>query len=72
VRVVRITAGFTLLAIGSVLLVLPGPGWLTIAAGLALLGTEFHWAKRLNQRLKSSAVRLGDAVSSAARRRKPK
>jgi uncharacterized protein (TIGR02611 family) len=30
-----------------VLLPLPGPGWLIIFAGLALLATEFAWAGRL-------------------------
>lgn len=25
----------------------PGPGWLVVFVGLAILGTEFDWAKRL-------------------------
>jgi uncharacterized protein (TIGR02611 family) len=70
VRIIRIAAGFILLAVGAVLLVLPGPGWLTIAAGLALLGAEFPWAKRLNDRLISGAVRLADAARHLTRRRK--
>lgn len=32
---------------GVVLLVIPGPGWLVIFAGLAILATEFDWAARL-------------------------
>lgn len=39
--------GFALLLAGGIMLVTPGPGLLTIAGGLALLGTEYHWAKRL-------------------------
>jgi uncharacterized protein (TIGR02611 family) len=70
VRIVRITAGFILLAVGGVLLVLPGPGWLTIAAGLALLGAEFPWAKRFNERLKSGASRVADEAGNLVRRRK--
>lgn len=36
------------MAIGGLLLVpLPGPGWLVVFLGLAILGTEFAWAKRL-------------------------
>ena len=35
------------LAIGGLLLVpLPGPGWLVVFLGLAVLGTEFRWARR--------------------------
>lgn len=36
------------IAVGGLLLVpLPGPGWLIVFLGLAILGTEFSWAKRL-------------------------
>lgn len=36
------------LAVGGLLLVpLPGPGWLIVFLGLAVLGTEFHWARRV-------------------------
>ncbi len=36
------------IAVGGLLLVpLPGPGWLIVFVGLAILGTEFAWAKRL-------------------------
>jgi len=36
--------GGLLLLVGIALLVLPGPGWLLIAAALAVLATEFEWA----------------------------
>ena len=51
-RLVKIVFGFTLLAIGVALLVLPGPGWLIIALGLALLAGEYVWARNLLDRLK--------------------
>jgi tellurite resistance protein TerC len=54
-RIVRIVFGFTLLALGAAMLVLPGPGWLTIALGLALLATEYVWARRLLDRIKKTA-----------------
>lgn len=38
--------GVVILA-GIAMLVLPGPGWLTIFLGLAIMGTEFHWARRI-------------------------
>ena len=40
-------AGVAVIAVGIVLLPLPGPGWLIIFAGLGLLGTEYAWARRL-------------------------
>ena len=39
--------GGTVLAIGVALLVLPGPAFIIIPAGLAILATEFVWARRL-------------------------
>ena len=39
--------GALIVAIGIVLIPLPGPGWLIVFAGLAVWGVEFHWAKRL-------------------------
>lgn len=39
--------GALLVALGVVLLVLPGPGWLLIIAGLALLARRFAWAHGL-------------------------
>lgn len=40
-------AGGTVLAAGLVLIPYPGPGWLVVFAGLAILATEFVWARRL-------------------------
>jgi len=60
--VVRVTGGFVLLAAGIAMLALPGPGWLTIAAGLALLASEFAWARNLLDRLKTTAGRIGDVL----------
>jgi uncharacterized protein (TIGR02611 family) len=39
-------AGVVLILVGIVLLVLPGPGMLLIAAGLGLLATEFPAVRR--------------------------
>jgi uncharacterized protein (TIGR02611 family) len=33
--------------LGLLLVPLPGPGWLVVFLGLAVLGTEFAWAKRI-------------------------
>jgi len=39
--------GTFVVLLGLVLVPLPGPGWLVVFLGLAILGTEFHSAKRL-------------------------
>ena len=39
--------GVLVVAIGLILVPLPGPGWLIVFVGLTILGTEFHWARRL-------------------------
>jgi uncharacterized protein (TIGR02611 family) len=42
--------GFTVVLVGVAMLVLPGPGLLVIAAGLAMLALEFAWAERVLER----------------------
>ncbi len=61
-RLSRIVGGFTLLLIGIVMLVTPGPGWLVIFFGLGLLAAEFVWARRLRDRIKHEGGRVRDAV----------
>lgn len=61
-------AGFALLAVGAALMVLPGPGILVIVAGLAVLATEYVWARRLLVRARHEAERAQEAsVASLAR-----
>jgi uncharacterized protein (TIGR02611 family) len=50
VRVLYIVVGFTLLLGGVAMLVLPGPAFLVIPIGLALLSLEFAWAENLLER----------------------
>ena len=54
--------GFTLLAFGLVLIFTPGPGWLVILSGLAVLAAEFLWARRLLDRLKNGAGRVANVL----------
>jgi len=42
--------GSTLVLFGLALVVLPGPAMLVVPIGLALLATEFAWARRLIRR----------------------
>lgn len=39
--------GGLVLAAGIIMIPYPGPGWLVVFAGLAILATEFSWAERL-------------------------
>lgn len=55
VRVVAVSVvGGTVVLAGVAMLVLPGPGILTIVAGLALLATEFAWARRWLHRARAA------------------
>jgi hypothetical protein len=45
-RILLATLGGTVLLVGIVLLVLPGPAFLVIPAGLGILALEFAWARR--------------------------
>jgi uncharacterized protein (TIGR02611 family) len=59
--------GVTLIIIGIVLLVLPGPGLLFIALGVAVLATEFAWAEAVLRRMKDA----GSAALNKVRRSSP-
>lgn len=61
-RYVKIVCGFTVLIVGVLMIVTPGPGWLVILFGLGILAAEFVWARRLLDRLKKEGGRLRDAV----------
>ena len=62
-RIIITTVGFSLTAVGIVLLVIPGPGLLLIAAGLAVLATEYAWARSALNATKARAAKLRARVS---------
>lgn len=70
-RVLRIGAGFAVLALGIVLLVGPGPGWLVILLGLGLLAVDFAWARRLLNRMKQEGARFRTAFLNLIGRHAP-
>lgn len=49
VRVLYIVTGFTVLLIGLIMLVTPGPAFVLIPIGLAILSLEFVWAETMLQ-----------------------
>jgi uncharacterized protein (TIGR02611 family) len=67
-RLLKIVAGFALLIAGAAMVVLPGPGWLTIALGLAMLADEFPWARRALDRLKGVYMTCRDQLERAVSR----
>jgi uncharacterized protein (TIGR02611 family) len=54
-RVAVAIVGAIVVLAGLAMCVLPGPGLLTVAAGLAILATEFEWARRLLNRVRRTA-----------------
>ncbi|WP_311931178.1 TIGR02611 family protein [Microbispora sp. H11081] len=46
-RIVIGVIGTALVITGLIMVPFPGPGWLVVFAGLAVLATEFTWASRL-------------------------
>jgi tellurite resistance protein TerC len=57
-RVVIIIVGFTILAVGIAMIVLPGPAFVVIPIGLAILATEFVWARTILDRVKERIARM--------------
>jgi hypothetical protein len=64
-RNLRIAGGFTLVTLGAVMLVTPGPGWVAIAAGLSLLAKEYDWARRWHDRLREKGQKLTQHFSKS-------
>jgi uncharacterized protein (TIGR02611 family) len=59
--------GTGVLVAGVAMIVLPGPAVLVIPLGLAILATEFHWARRLLDWAKARVLRLKQVISLRAR-----
>ena len=61
--------GFPVVAVGIALLVLPGPGLLVIAAGLAILSLEFEFADRYLKNVRKRLEALPDKIRSRKRKK---
>ena len=60
-------AGVTLLLAGIAMLVLPGPAFVVIPIGLALLSLEFTWAERLLERSLEEAAKAQQKAAATTR-----
>lgn len=66
-RIAVTIAGSTVVIIGLILVPLPGPGWAIVFGGLAILATEYVWARRL---LNYAKAKVGEAVDVVTRKNK--
>ena len=57
-RVIVSVVGATVLLIGVALLVLPGPAFIVIPVGLAILATEYAWARRWLKKVRQIATNV--------------
>jgi hypothetical protein len=57
----RMAVGWVLLALGLAALVLPGPGLLLIAAGMAILSQQYLWARRRLAPIRNRAMQAAAA-----------
>ena len=64
-RLVILVFGLTLVLVGVVMIVTPGPGLVVIFLGLGLLALEFAWAARLLRRAKSMANDVAGRVRNS-------
>lgn len=64
-RVIYESLGWLLVVAGIAALVLPGPGLLMLFAGMALLATQYDWAERRLEPVRTAALRTAaDSVKS--------
>jgi hypothetical protein len=67
-RLVVLVIGSTVVLIGVIMIVTPGPAFVLIPAGIAILATEFVWARRLLQRARRQmsdvAARMSNGESA--------
>jgi uncharacterized protein (TIGR02611 family) len=64
-KVLAASVGVVTLAVGVALLVLPGPGIAVVLLGLAILATEFAWARRSLHHAKRHGSRVTQKVARA-------
>jgi uncharacterized protein (TIGR02611 family) len=66
--------GFTLLILGLIMMITPGPGLLFIFFGLSILALEIEWARELNkqglQGLERAVAKVKEWWVSVTRRKK--
>ena len=67
-RVIVSVIGATVLLIGIALLILPGPAFIVIPVGLAILATEYAWARRWLRKIRGIASNVVPGRDRTAQR----
>ncbi len=62
IRALYVVAGFTIVLAGIIMLITPGPAFVVIPIGLAVLSLEFAWAEQLLE----AAVKKGEQAKARA------
>ncbi len=65
-RLVRIVIGFTVLGVGIAMIVLPGPATVVIPIALAILATEFVWARKMLKQFKDGANTIKNTIFNSS------
>lgn len=69
-RIVITIVGFSVLLVGIAMIVLPGPAFVVIPAGLGILSLEFAWARHWLNKVKARSQEIVANVRRA-REKKP-
>ena len=64
-RVVVTVIGATVVLLGVAMLVLPGPGIVTVLAGVAILALEFAWARRFLKKTRHTTQSMLEKLKSS-------
>ena len=65
-RIAIAVAGFSVLCVGVAMIVLPGPAFIVIPAGLAILGIEFAWARSWLRKVKAKAEAVARNIKNGS------
>ncbi|MDP3111636.1 MAG: PGPGW domain-containing protein [Thermodesulfovibrionales bacterium] len=68
-RLIIAVVGFTVLAGGIAMIVLPGPAFIVITLGLGILAIEFVWARNLLKKVKCKLQRIKGGSCAGTRER---
>jgi len=68
--VIVATIGGTLVVLGLIFMVLPGPGLPLVIAGLAILASEFAWAQYMLNQIKERSQAVAQKTKERLRRKK--
>ena len=67
-KLVIFLIGISIVLIGCVLFFTPGPAIIVIPVGLAVLATEFIWAKKLLKKFKETTASIAKSTKDAIRK----